>query len=76
VDDGRTRTTVVRLDGDFRVEELSRMLGGSGITDGIRASAREMLQSRQAKGESKVKGESESAPGRKAKTARPARQRS
>jgi DNA repair protein RecN (Recombination protein N) len=45
---GRTRTTVVRLEGDARVEELSRMLGGAAITDGIRASAREMLEGRRA----------------------------
>ena len=47
-----------------RVEEISRMLGGAAITDGIRASAREMLAERRrrakAKGEMKPKGESES----------------
>jgi len=40
------------------------MLGGAGVTDVIRASAREMLAERQglakAKGEAKPKGESES----------------
>ena len=69
VERGRTRTSVARLDADGRVEELSRMLGGATVTDGLRASAREMLASRQpaapagrrAKGESKPKGESESA---------------
>jgi DNA repair protein RecN (Recombination protein N) len=59
VDRGRTRTTVTRLDGDGRVEELSRMLGGEGITEGLRRSAREMLEERAggAKGErAKAKG--------------------
>jgi DNA repair protein RecN (Recombination protein N) len=61
VDNGRTRTTVHRLDGPGRVEELARMLGGSGVTDAIRASAEEMLAGRGAKGVAKAKGESESA---------------
>jgi DNA repair protein RecN (Recombination protein N) len=47
VDRGRTKTTVARLDAGGRVEELSRMLGGTAITDAIRASAREMLVERQ-----------------------------
>lgn len=46
VDRGRTKTTVATLDADGRVEELSRMLGGSGVTDAIRASAREMLRAK------------------------------
>ena len=54
VDRGRTRTTVHRLDGPGRVDELSRMLGGNAITDGIRRSAREMLEERQG---AKAKGE-------------------
>ena len=61
---GRTRTSVVRLDDEGRVEELSRMLGGAGVTDNVRASAREMLKrhgSGPSKGESKPKGESERA---------------
>ena len=49
---GRTRTTVVDLDEDGRIEELSRMLGGTSITPGLRASAREMLS-----GRAKAKGE-------------------
>jgi DNA repair protein RecN (Recombination protein N) len=49
---GRTRTTVVDLDEAGRVEELSRMLGGTSITPGLRASAREMLA-----GRAKAKGE-------------------
>jgi len=53
VEAGRTRTTVRKLDAAGRVEEISRMLGGASLTDGIRASAREMLgERRQAKGES------------------------
>src|SRR5262249_21739786 len=43
VDGGRTRTSVRRLDERGRVEELARMLGGAAVTDGMRASAREML---------------------------------
>ena len=49
VDRGRTKTTVTRLDGDGRVEELSRMLGGEAVTDGLRRSAREMLVERAAR---------------------------
>jgi DNA repair protein RecN (Recombination protein N) len=63
VERGRTRTTVQRLAIDGRVAELSRMLGGEAITDGLRRSAREMLEERGgAKGELKSKGESESRP--------------
>jgi DNA repair protein RecN (Recombination protein N) len=47
VERGRTKTTVARLDEPGRVEELSRMLGGTGVTDAIRTSAREMLVERQ-----------------------------
>jgi DNA repair protein RecN (Recombination protein N) len=68
VEAGRTRTTVARLDEGARIEEIARMLGGSAVTDGIRASARELLGGRQAgtqagsrQGESKAKGESERA---------------
>ena len=65
VERGRTKTTVTRLDEGGRVEELGRMLGGAGVTEGIRASAREMLMERRiahgwAKDESKAKDESES----------------
>jgi DNA repair protein RecN (Recombination protein N) len=65
VDGGRTRTDVTRLDEAGRVEELARMLGGAAVTPGLKASAREMLDSRRhgdqaaAKGEVKPKGESE-----------------
>jgi DNA repair protein RecN (Recombination protein N) len=52
VERGRTRTTVRRLDEAGRIEELARMLGGERVSDGIRASAREMLvERRKAKGE-------------------------
>jgi len=69
VDAGRTRTTVARLDGDARVTEIGRMLGGDMVTDGLRASAEEMLRLRVetrpasagAKGERPSKGESERA---------------
>ncbi len=57
---GRTRTTVVRLDESGRVEELSRMLGGTTVTAGVRASAREMLAGRAAsRRRLRAKGESE-----------------
>ncbi len=62
VERGRTRTTVVRLDERRRVDELARMLGGEAISDGLRASAREMLMERQAK----AKGESETEGARRA----------
>ncbi len=52
---GRTVTTVTRVAGEQRVEELARMIGGQEITERIRASAREML----GRGESRAKGESE-----------------
>ncbi len=62
---GRTTTAVQRLATDGRVEELARMLGGEAISDGIRRSAREMLDERSvpaaaARGR-KRKGESETA---------------
>ena len=81
IDRGRTRTTVVRLDDPARVEELARMLGGEAITDGLRASAREMLKERRSghhpgRGEeptpsprAKAKGESES-PNRRSRDRR------
>jgi len=58
VERGRTRTTVRRLDESGRVDEVARMLGGEAISDGLRASAREMLVGRKAG--AKAKGESES----------------
>jgi DNA repair protein RecN (Recombination protein N) len=71
VDAGRTRTSVTRLRDAERVAEIGRMLGGDMVTDGLRASAEEMLRlrlslrshpaSQEAKGERKPKGESETA---------------
>jgi DNA repair protein RecN (Recombination protein N) len=70
VEGGRTRTTVRRLDQASRVDELARMLGGDAITDGLRRSAREMLEERTSardpsasgpSSEPKTKGESERA---------------
>jgi DNA repair protein RecN (Recombination protein N) len=60
---GRTTTSVRRLSADDRVEELARMLGGEAITDGIRRSAREMLEERSGAAPRRVarKGESERA---------------
>jgi DNA repair protein RecN (Recombination protein N) len=42
---GATRSRVTALDGDTRVEEVARMLGGMKITDTSREHAREMLRS-------------------------------
>ena len=70
VDGGRTRTTVRRLAVEGRVDELARMLGGEAITDGLRRSAREMLEAKALRPDSEqaarpdqqeAKGESESA---------------
>lgn len=57
----RTTTEVERLDADGRLHELARMIAGQTVTDGVLASAAEMVSERsRAKGESKSKGESES----------------
>jgi len=56
---GRTVTTVTRLTGAEREEELARMMAGGTLSKGVLASAAELLSSRQAKGEPKAKGESE-----------------
>ena len=61
---GRTTTSVKRLDAAERVEEISRMLGGAGVTDAVRASAREMLEKRSTSTD-KAKGESERAKARR-----------
>jgi DNA repair protein RecN (Recombination protein N) len=42
---GRTTTRVVALDGDERVEELARMLGGQSVTTSAREHARALLVS-------------------------------
>ncbi len=54
---GRTTTTVAQLNEDGRIEELSRMLGGTTVTAGLRASAREMLVGRSLPSGAKAKGE-------------------
>jgi DNA repair protein RecN (Recombination protein N) len=58
---GRTVTSVARLEGAERVEELARMIGGVNVSDNIRQSAKELLDHRKggAKGEYSSKGESE-----------------
>lgn len=40
--DGRTATSILRLDEEGMLEELSRMIGGVSITDAVRETAREM----------------------------------
>ncbi len=60
VRDGRTLTSVSRLALDEREAELARMIAGDDGSVRVRASAAEMLATRdRAKGESKAKGESE-----------------
>jgi DNA repair protein RecN (Recombination protein N) len=60
VEKGRTHTSVTRLDDAGRVGELGRMLGGTSVTESVRASAREMLEHRRAAAtRSPAKGESE-----------------
>ncbi len=49
VQEGRTDTSVARLDGAAREEELARMIGGSDTSAAVLASAREMLKSRERK---------------------------
>jgi DNA repair protein RecN (Recombination protein N) len=44
-DRGATRTGLEVLDGEARIEELARMLGGTSITERAREHAREMLES-------------------------------
>jgi DNA repair protein RecN (Recombination protein N) len=71
----RTVTTVQRLDGEGRIEEIGRMIGGALVTESVRMSARELLSASKgsddgdvpspgpaarAKGKQKAKGESES----------------
>ena len=43
VSGGRTRTTVRRLEGDERVAEIARMLGGATLTSVVERHARELL---------------------------------
>jgi DNA repair protein RecN (Recombination protein N) len=58
---GRTLTSVDRLDEAARVDEIARMIGGTVVTDHVRATARELLAG-------KARGESESPGGRKRKS--------
>jgi DNA repair protein RecN (Recombination protein N) len=66
VTQGRTVTRVQRLDTAGRVEELARMMGGATVTDEVRASARQMIESaaaapaRKAKAEQRTKAKGES----------------
>ena len=60
---GRTHTTVDALWGPARVDELARMMAGAVVTDGARATAREMLAARHGESEAVTKGESQ--PGAK-----------
>ena len=53
----RTQTSVSRLDGEARVEEIARMMGGANAGPQALASARELLDASRRR---KVKGESES----------------
>jgi DNA repair protein RecN (Recombination protein N) len=58
---GRTLTSVERLSEAGRVDEVARMIGGSVVTDPVRATARELLRGT-------TRGESESPEGRKRKS--------
>ena len=44
VADGRTRTTISAVEGDARVSEIARMLGGENLTSVVRKHAQELLQ--------------------------------
>jgi len=46
---GRTTTTVARVEGDDRVGEIARMIGGADVSPSVTASAREMLAARESK---------------------------
>jgi DNA repair protein RecN (Recombination protein N) len=70
VERGRTRTTVKRLTEDTRVEELSRMLGGEAVTDGVRRSAREMLQERAGRTRPERAGATDASQGAKGERAK------
>lgn len=58
---GRTLTSVDRLNEAARVDEIARMIGGTVVTDHVRATARELLAG-------EARGESESPGGRKRKS--------
>ena len=44
VSDGRTRTAITSVEGDARVSEIARMLGGENLTSVVRKHAQELLQ--------------------------------
>ena len=66
VRDGRTVTTLTRLDAPARVAEIGRMIAGARVSDGVLASARDLVATRK-RGETKAKGESETPKTAKAK---------
>lgn len=70
---GRTSTSLSRLDGENRVQEIGRMIAGAEVSARVIESAREMLATRRRSGENSAKGESENAAGAKAKGKRGAR---
>ncbi|MBQ7667508.1 MAG: DNA repair protein RecN, partial [Kiritimatiellae bacterium] len=41
--DGRTRTAIIPLSGEGRIDEIARMLGGEGLTSVVRRHAEELL---------------------------------
>ncbi len=63
----RTVTSVTRLAGAERVDELARMMGGADAGERARAGAQELLDAAQAKGESRAKAKGESPRERKRK---------
>ena len=70
----RTATSVERLNDAGRVEEIARMIGGAVVTDAIHATARELLAGGSSEQgapnvRARSKGESESLPRRKRKSA-------
>jgi DNA repair protein RecN (Recombination protein N) len=67
VQGSRTVTSVTRLGEDDRVAEVARMMGGSAAGIKAMASARELLETSQAKGEAEAKAKGESPRRAKAK---------
>ena len=60
-DDRTTHTTLAELDGDERIEELARMLGGVEITAKAREHARDMLSAATLTGKAATEGSGDSA---------------
>jgi len=67
VQGSRTVTSVTRLSADDRVAEVARMMGGSAAGVKAMESARELLETSQAKGEAEAKAKGESPRRAKAK---------